>query len=98
MSSSPTVRSGGFSSIAAGANDAFVPVVGRCFYRTLLRWRNNNPPATARLKPETMRVTLEEFSPAYDFFDFRGISNSRRQFLGALLVHYNLQMRPSQCK
>ena len=32
--------------------------------------------------------------------DSRGagwISNSRRQFLGALLVHYNLQMRPSQC-
>jgi len=25
----------------------------------------------------------------------RWISNSRRQFLGALLVHYNLQMRPS---
>jgi hypothetical protein len=72
MSSSPTVRSGGFSSIAAGANDAFVPVVGRCFYRTLLRWRNNNSPATARLKAETMRVTLEEFSPAYDFFDYRG--------------------------
>jgi hypothetical protein len=28
----------------------------------------------------------------------RRISNSGRQFLGALLVHYNLQMRPSQCK
>ena len=26
----------------------------------------------------------------------RRISDSRRQFLGALLVHYNLQMRPFQ--
>jgi hypothetical protein len=25
----------------------------------------------ARLKPETMRVTFEEFSPAHDFFDYR---------------------------
>ena len=27
------------------------------------------PQSRARLKPETMRVTFEEFSPTYDFFD-----------------------------
>src|SRR4029077_5740256 len=31
------------------------------------------PQSRARLKPETMRVTFEEFSPTHDFFDYRGI-------------------------
>ena len=30
------------------------------------------PQSRARLKPETMRVTFEEFSPTHDFFDYRG--------------------------
>jgi hypothetical protein len=29
------------------------------------------PQSRARLKPETMRVTFEEFSPTHDFFDYR---------------------------
>jgi hypothetical protein len=29
------------------------------------------PQSRARLKPETMRVTFEEFSPPHDFFDYR---------------------------
>src|ERR1035441_10216357 len=30
------------------------------------------PQSRARLKPETMTVTFEEFSPAHDFFDYTG--------------------------
>ena len=30
------------------------------------------PQSRARLKPETIRVTFEEFSPTHDFFDYRG--------------------------
>jgi hypothetical protein len=30
------------------------------------------PQSRARLKPETMRVTFEEFSPTHDFFDYSG--------------------------
>jgi hypothetical protein len=30
------------------------------------------PQSRARLKPETMRVTFEEFSPTHDFFDYKG--------------------------
>ncbi len=30
------------------------------------------PQSTARLKPETMTVTFEEFSPTHDFFDYKG--------------------------
>ena len=31
------------------------------------------PQSRARLKPETMRVTFEEFSPTHDYFDYRGL-------------------------
>jgi Family of unknown function (DUF5681) len=31
------------------------------------------PQSRARLKPETMRVTFEEFSPTHEFFDYRGL-------------------------
>jgi hypothetical protein len=30
------------------------------------------PQSRARLKPETMTVTFEEFSPTHDFFDYTG--------------------------
>ena len=30
------------------------------------------PQSRARLKPETMRVTFEDFSPTHDFFDYGG--------------------------
>jgi hypothetical protein len=30
------------------------------------------PQSRARLKPETIRVTFEEFSPTHGFFDYRG--------------------------
>ena len=29
------------------------------------------PQSRARLKPETMTVTFEEFSPTHDFFDYK---------------------------
>jgi len=32
------------------------------------------PQSRAHLKPETMRVTFEEFSPTHDFFDYRRFS------------------------
>jgi hypothetical protein len=32
------------------------------------------PQSRARLKPETMTVTFEEFSPTRDFFDYKGIA------------------------
>ena len=35
------------------------------------------PQSRARLKPETMRVTFEEFSTTHDFFDYR---RARRVF------------------
>ncbi len=35
------------------------------------------PQSRARLKPETMTVTFEEFSPTHDFFDYKGSISAR---------------------
>jgi hypothetical protein len=35
------------------------------------------PQSRARLKPETTRVTFEEFSPTHDFFDYRSYKRLR---------------------
>src|ERR1035438_1551591 len=40
------------------------------------------PQSRARLKPETMTVTFEEFSPTHDFFDYTG--NASNDYWGAV--------------
>ena len=49
------------------------------------------PQSRARLKPETMRVTFEEFSPTHNFFDYMSLRNyCGGQVTGTIFSPYDI--------